>query len=141
MARLVATPPAPPPPDRSAHGADAPPVPGRGRPFVDVALRRLRDSLLLRICAGVAFLGYGGLVALLLAGRLDFHMAGLVAVLSLASWFILFWWFPVLERTFGRTHVSPQGRTLGTLLEVFAISCVVCVHLLMAIIILYAARG
>ena len=120
---------------------DPSPVPGRGQPFVDLALRRLRESLLLRVCAAAAVMGYGGLIALLLARRMHFGMAGTVALLSLGSWFFLLWWYPVRERTFGRPDASGHRAAVGNLLEAVAIGCVVCVHVLMAIIIVYSARS
>ena len=117
----------------------ASPVPGRGRPFVEVPLRLLRDSLLLKVCAVGAFMGYGGLLALLLAGKLPFDTVGIVALLSLASWFFLFWWLPVIERT--RILGGEHRRGIAAVLQTFAVTCVVLVHVLMAIIVVYAARN
>ena len=116
------------------------PVAGRGRPFLELGLRRMKTSWVLRTCAVAAFMGYGGLVALLLAGKLTFGMAGTVALLSLASWFFLLWWYPVLERTKRRLGADPGRAAIGTLLEWIAVSCVVLVHVLMAIIVVYSAR-
>ena len=116
------------------------PIAGRGRPFVEMGLRRLRSSWILEASAVAAFMGYGGLIALLLADKLAFGMAGTVALLSLAAWFFLFWWYPVLERTKMRLGEEPRRAVIGQILEWIAITCVVLVHVLMAVIIVYAAR-
>ena len=128
------------PPATPEPPSDGPaPVPGRGQRFGEIGLRRLRTSWILRISAIAAFLGYGGLVALLLAGKIPFGLGGTVALLSLASWFFLFWWYPVLERT--RTlDDDPRRQAIGTVLETIAIGCVVLVHVLMAVIVVIAAR-
>lgn len=121
--------------------ADPPesPVPGRGRPLVEIPLKHLRASLLLKACAVAAFMGYGGLLALLIARKLPFDTAGFIALLSLASWFFLFWWLPVIERT--RIFAGRERGGIPAVLETFAVSCVVLVHVLMAIIVVYAARN
>lgn len=116
------------------------PVAGRGRPFAPMGLRRMKTSWILKACAVAAFMGYGGLIALLLAGKLRFGTAGTVAFLSLASWFFLLWWYPVLERTKRRLGEDPGRAAIGTVLEWIAVSCVVLVHVLMAIIVVYSAR-
>ena len=116
------------------------PVAGQGHPFTPLGLRRMKTSWVLKGCAVAAFMGYGGLIALLLAGKLAFGMAGTIALLSLASWFFLLWWYPVLERTKRRLGADPQRAAIGTILEWIAVSCVVLVHVLMAIIVVYSAR-
>ena len=127
-------------PAQDPAASHAAPVAGRGRPFAELGLRRMKTSWVLKGCAVAAFMGYGGLVALLLAGKLTFGMAGTVALLSLASWFFLLWWYPVLERTRLRLGEDPQRAVIGTILEWIALSCVVLVHVLMAIIVVYSAR-
>ena len=123
------------------QGQDAPrpPVPGRGRPAMDYALSRLKASLLLKVCAVTAFMAYGGLVALVLAGKLPFGTAGMVALLSLASWFFLFWWYPIMERTIQTLGDTPRRRAIGGVLEGIAIACIVVVHFLMAVIVVHTA--
>jgi len=95
----------------------------------------------LKACAISAFMGYGGLIALVLADKLHFVQAGLVALLSLASWFFLFWWFPILQKTQDRLGPEPSRRFLGQLLESVGLSCIVIVHLLMALIVVHSARS
>lgn len=116
------------------------PVAGRGHPLVELGLQRMKASWVLKACAVAAFMGYGGLVALLLAEKLAFGMAGTVALLSLASWFFLLWWYPILERTKLRLGEEPGRAVIGQILEWIAVSCVVLVHVLMAIIVVYSAR-
>lgn len=104
---------------------------------MEIPLRHLRASILLQACAVAAFMGYGGLLALLIARKLPFDTAGFIALLSLASWFFLFWWLPVIEKT----RILGGGRGhIPAVLETFAVSCVVLVHVLMAVIVVYAAR-
>ncbi len=129
------------PHDPAASEPEPAPVAGRGRPFAEMGLRRMKTSWVLKTCAVAAFMGYGGLIALLLAGKLTFGMAGTVALLSLASWFFLLWWYPVLERTKRRLGGDPGRAAIGTILEWVAVSCVVLVHVLMAIIVVYSARN
>ena len=106
---------------------------------MDFGLERLKQSLLLKICAVVAFMGYGGLIALVLAGKLPFGHAGMVALLSLASWFFLFWWYPVMERTVQTLGADERRRMIGGVLEGIAIGCVMIVHFLMAVIVVHTA--
>lgn len=118
----------------------AAPVPGRGRRG-DFALQRLRESWILKGSAIAAFMGYGGLIALVLGGKLGFSEAGMVALLSLASWFFLFWWYPVMQRTQERLGEDPSRAAIGPLLESIAIGCIVIVHVFMALIVVYSARS
>ena len=126
-------------PEQNATEPQAP-VPGRGQPAVEIALQRLKSRWILRACAVLAFLGYGGLIALVLAGKLPFDLAGFIALLSLASWFFLFWWYPVMQRTFDRLGRDERRQAVGGMLEAIAIGCVVLVHVLMAVIVVYSAR-
>lgn len=117
-------------------------VVGRGR-FTTFALQRLKSSRLLQASAVLAFLSYGSITLLVLWHRegqpvLPFQQAAILVVISLASWFFLFWWFPVLERTL--LHVEGTDRAwIARSLEVFAIGCVVVVHALLLVIILLSA--
>jgi len=122
-------------------GPDGVPVRGRARPPVEVALRRLEASWALRGCAVAAFVAYGGLGALVLAGRLPFVLAGVAALLSLASWFFLLWWYPVMERTLDRLGRDPRRVAVGRILEGIAVACVVVVHVLLVVIVVYTARS
>ena len=120
--------------------ADAP-VPGRGqRRIAEVGLQRLKASRLLQGCAIVSFMGYGGLVALVLAGRLPFPQAGVVAALSLASWFFLFWLVSGIQQTVDRLGEEARRTPVRHTLEATAIGCVVFVHVLMTVIVVYSAR-
>jgi pimeloyl-ACP methyl ester carboxylesterase len=137
-------PPADLPPAGRGRGSEPPPpspVPGRGHPLPETALRKFRDSWVLKAAAILAFLSYGGLITLLLAGRLPFSVAGVVAVMSLASWFFLFWWYPVFERTLQRLGENPRRQAVASAVEVVAVACVLIVHVLMAIIVVHAARS
>jgi len=107
---------------------------------VEIGLQRMKASWVLKGCAIGAFMGYGGLIALLLAGKLAFGMAGTVALLSLASWFFLLWWFPILERTKLGLGDDPRRAAIAQVLEWIGVACVVLVHVLMAIIVVYSAR-
>ncbi len=126
------------PPDPAS--ADAP-VPGRGqRRIAEVGLQRLKASRLLQACAILAFLGYGGLVALVVAGKLEFTQAGVVAGLSLASWFFLFWLVSGIQEMVDRLGERARRAPVRHTLEATAIGCVVIVHVLMTVIVVYSAR-
>ena len=126
------------PPDPAQGDA---PVPGRGKRWIgDAGLQRLKSSWWLRACGVVAFLGYGGLVALVIAGRLPFTLAGVVAGLSLASWFFLFWLASGIQETVDRLGKRARETPVRETLEVTAVFCVVLVHVLMMVIVVYSAR-
>jgi hypothetical protein len=115
---------------------------GRGS-LRDYALRRLKASRLLQASAVVAVLCYGALPFLVIfpdpvEPRLQFWAAAVVVLLSLASWSLLFWWYPVLERTQKVLGDDTRGRTIARTLESLAIGSVVVVHALMAFIIVRA---
>ena len=116
------------------------PIRGRGK-TVDFALRRLKANPLLQGSMVMAFVGYGGLIALTLARPSFFGTAAKVALMSLASWCFLFWWYPVLERTLVALGDDPRRQWIGKALEAVAITCVLLVHALMAVIIVYQARS
>ena len=90
----------------------------------------------------LAFLCYGAMPVMLiwqadtLAIRFWFAM---MIVMSLASWTLLFHWYPVLEETQKALGNTEKGRMIGNVLESLAIGCVVVVHVLMAISILRQA--
>jgi hypothetical protein len=134
------------PPTPAGRGPDL--VPGRGRPVMDSALRHLKASPVLKACLVVAFMSYGGLVFLLVAGRFrdragtagsGFFLASVVGILSLLSWTFLFLWFPALDRM--RRAASDEGRPawLPDVLEDLGTVCVALVQILMAIIVVYLA--
>ena len=133
-----------PSPGPSDEGApDPPPVPGRGR-LRDYALERLKRSRALQISMVVAVLCYGALPFLVMypstsAPRLGAQAAAVVVLMSLASWSLLFWWYPVLEQTKAHLGDDSRGRTISRTLEALAIGCVAVVHALMAFIIVSAA--
>jgi len=117
-------------------------VTGRGS-LRDFALRRLKASRWLQASAVVAVLCYGALPFLVIFPdpvdpRLHFWAAALVVLMSLASWSLLFWWYPVLERTEKVLGDDARGRTISQTLETLAIGSVVVVHGLMAFIIVRA---
>jgi MFS family permease len=111
----------------------------------DFGLRRLRRNPLLQLCLVVSFVCYGGMVALLVAGRLGdraarygnaFVLAAVVTTLSLLSWFFLWLWYPALDLT---RRAMSRKAWVGISLEVFAVACVALVTLTMALIVLYLA--
>ncbi|MDJ0521386.1 MAG: hypothetical protein QNJ90_04855 [Planctomycetota bacterium] len=117
-------------------------VTGRGS-LRDYALKRLKASKLLQISAVIAVLCYGAIPFLVIfpdpaAPRLGFWSAAVVVLMSLASWSLLFWWYPVLERTEEALGDGERGRTIAQTLESLAIGCVLVVHVLMAFIIVRA---
>jgi len=117
-------------------------VPGRGR-LRDYALKRLKASRLLQASMVTAILCYGAIPFLLVfpdpaQPRLSFWVAAMMVLMSLAAWSLLFWWYPVLERTRQVLGQDERGRTIARTLESMAIGCVVVVHALMAFIIVQA---
>jgi hypothetical protein len=118
------------------------PVPGRGR-LREYALSRLKQSWWLRASAVAAFLCYGAIPYLIyarhagLSAGLTFWHAGLLLIMSLASWSLLFWWYPVLERTLEVLGRRTHARAIAAALEGVAIACVAVVHLLMSLIIVW----
>lgn len=118
------------------------PIPGRGR-LRDYALRRLKASRWLQASAVMAVLCYGAIPFLVVfpepaEPRLHVSWAALMVLMSLASWSLLFWWYPVLERTQEFLGDDTRGRTIARTLETLAIGSVVVVHVLMAFIIVRA---
>ncbi len=88
----------------------------------------------------VAILCYGAIPFLVIwpevsNPRLGFWAAALIVLMSLASWSLLFWWYPVLERTQDVLGDGGRGRTITATVETLAIGCVVIVHGLLAFII------
>lgn len=132
-----------PTPDPAGDGAREPQpelILGRGR-LRDYALQRLKRSRTLQICMVVAILCYGAIPFLVMYPepshpRLAPWSAAMVVLMSLASWSLLFWWYPVLEQTEAHLGDDPRGRTISSTLESLAIGCVAVVHALMASIIL-----
>ena len=112
----------------------------RQRRRMDYALKRMRESWLLRGSAVLAFVDYGGVIALVLARKLPLTLAGIIVFMSLGAWFFLLGWFPTLEDTIGATKNVPGKAWIGRSLEAVGIGCVVVVQVLMAIMIVYAAR-
>ena len=117
-------------------------VAGRGR-LRDFALKRLKASRTLQVSMVVAILCYGAIPFLVVfpdpaRPRLSFWIAALVVLMSLASWSLLFWWYPVLEQTRRVLGGDERGRAIARTLESLAIGCVVVVHALMAFIIIRA---
>ena len=121
-------------------------VTGRGeRERREYALKRLKRSPVLQVTMVAAFLCYGAVPVFVIwegkegRPRLDPVMAGVLVLLSLASWSLLFWWYPVLERTTAFLGTGDRGQIIARTLETLAISCVVVVHALMVFIIIYKA--
>ena len=118
-------------------------VPGRGKRLRDYALERLRASRALQVSAVLAVLSYGALPFLVMypdASEPKLHpfTAALMVLMSLASWTLLFWWYPVFQHTQTVLGDGPRGRIIARTLETVAIGCVVIVHALMAYIIVRA---
>lgn len=118
-------------------------VTGRGS-LRDYAFKRLKASRLLQVSAVLAVLCYGAIPFLVVfpepaRPRLHVEWAALVVLMSLASWSLLFWWYPILERTRKVLGDDDRGRTIARTLESLAIGCVVVVHVLMAFIIVWRA--
>lgn len=141
------TDPAPKPPESGEAQPPPDPLPelvtGRGKRLRDYALQRLRASRALQTSAVLAVLCYGALPFLVMypdAGDPKVHptTAALMVLMSLASWTLLFWWYPVLERTQEALADSPHGPVITRTLETVAIGCVLVVHALMAYIIVQA---
>ena len=68
------------------------------------ALQRLRGSRLLQASAVLALCCYGALPFLLMypsaaEPKVHFFPAFVMVLMSLASWTLLFWWYPVFEHT------------------------------------------
>ena len=103
--------------------------------IVDFALRRLRESRILQACAGLSFLDYGALIMLAVKKRPDgisfvlpAWMALFMALMSIASWYFIFGWYPFLESLIGPGTVEGRSKTVGRILESLAIGCVAVVH-------------
>jgi len=137
-------------PPQDAGPQASPPVPdlvpdlvtGRGR-LRDYALARLKASRVLQVSAVISLLCYGAIPFLVVFPdathpRLGFWSAALVILMSLASWSILFWWYPILKHTRKVLGDDERGRTIAETLESLAIGCVGVVHALMAFIIVRA---
>lgn len=114
-------------------------IQGRGR-LRDYALGRLKRSRTLQVSMVVAVLCYGAIPFLVMFPKpsdpgLEAWSAAMIVLMSLASWSLLFWWYPVLEQTEAHLGDDPRGRTISSTLESLAIGCVAVVHGLMAFII------
>jgi hypothetical protein len=102
----------------------------------------------LRACAALAFLEYGGLAFVAAFGKtlrphffkdgLNFSLAGWLALCSLGSWFFIFRWFPFLQTLEARESGDGSAVAMGRVLETFAIACVVIVHVLLAMVLVVA---
>jgi hypothetical protein len=108
---------------------------------VDYALRKLRRSPVLRWTAVLTFLCWGGLLGLVLFGPVSLLQGFQLSLLSLAAWFFLLWWFPILEQTIAFTGRRPDRAWIGVVLEGFAIGSVALVHVLLAIMVVFLARS
>ena len=113
----------------------------RRRRRIDYALKRLRENWFLKESAVLAFMNYGGVIALALAGLLPHILAGMIVFMSLATWVFLLAWYPVIEETLVATANVPGRAWIGKLLEGIAIGSAVLVHVLMAIMIVLRARS
>jgi hypothetical protein len=101
----------------------------------------MRRSPLLRWTAVLSFLCWGGLIGLVIFGRVSLLQGFQLSLLSMAAWFFLLWWFPILEQTLAFTAARPGKSWIGVVLEGFAISCVALVHVLLAIMVVFLARS
>jgi hypothetical protein len=113
----------------------------RKRRRIDFALKRLRESWLLRGAAILAFMDYGGIIALALAGLLPKTLALIITFMSLATWVFLLAWYPVIEETLAATARMPGKAWIGRTLEGIATASAVLVHVLLAIMIVLRATA
>jgi hypothetical protein len=110
----------------------------------EFTLERLRRSWVLRACAVLAFVEYGGLATLAAFGSrvlkhgLNFSLSGWLALCSLGSWFFLFRWFPFLETLEARETGDGSALAVGRVLEALAIACVAVVHVMLACVLVTA---
>ena len=135
--------PSPPPTGDTPRDPHPELIPGRGR-LRDYALSKLKKSRTLQVSMIVAICCYGAIPFLAMYPdtehpRLGAQAAAMIVLMSLASWSLLFWWYPVLERTEAHLGNDTRGRTISSTLEAIAIGCVAIVHALMAFIIISAA--
>ena len=99
--------------------------------IVDFALKRLRESRVLQVCAGLSFIDYGALVVLAVKQRpvvMPGWMALFMALMSIASWYFMFGWYPFLESLIGPGTSEGRSKAVGRVLESLAIGCVAVVH-------------
>lgn len=130
-------PPGPPAPGRPPAAAARRRRPGR----VAYALRTMRRSRLLRWTAVASFLCWGGLLGLVVFGRVTPLQGGQLSLLSLGSWFFLLWWFPILEDTAAFVSKDPSRAWIAVGLEWIAVGGVALVHLLLTIMVVVLARS
>jgi hypothetical protein len=111
-----------------------------GRPrIVDFALTRLRKSRVLQASAVLAFVDYGALIMLAAKKRPDGFfvlpawMALFLALMSVSSWFFMFWWYPFLESLIGPAAEEGRSKAVGKILESLAIGCVAVVHAMLTV--------
>ena len=114
----------------------------RPREIAEFAIARLRASPVLRGCALITFLEYGGLVFLAVfgarlkpdfwVGGTNFQLAGWLAICSLGSWVSIFAWFPFLRSLQGKENGDGSALLMGRTLEMLAIGCVAVVHAMLA---------
>ena len=107
-------------------------------------LARIRRNPFLQGAMVAALVCYGGVCALIIwqdpeAPRLHAVMAAFLLCMSLASWSLLFWWFPVLARTQRALDARGTGRLVPRLLEGLATGCILIVHALFLWIVLHTA--
>ncbi|MEZ6006322.1 MAG: hypothetical protein R3F05_00950 [Planctomycetota bacterium] len=111
-----------------------------------LALQMLRRNRLLQAAMVAALVSYGGVVALLLwqgpeGPRIEAGMAAWLVGMSLATWSLLFWWLPVLDRTGRALEARGSGSGVIRLMEGVATTCIVIVHaLFLTIVVLRAAQ-
>lgn len=131
--------PAPSPPPATPRPA----LPGRRRRpgRVAYALRTMRRSPLMRWTAVATFLCWGGLLGLVVFGRVSPLQGGQLSLLSLGAWFFLLWWFPILEDTAAFVAKDPRKAWIAVGLEWFAVGGVALVHLLLTIMVVVLARS
>jgi hypothetical protein len=108
---------------------------------------KLRQSVVLKSCAMLAFLEYGALAMWAIFRTSEppgappqlgawFGFACMLAILSLASWSFLFLWYPALQMMQESERDEDGGVRMSRVLELFAIGCVAAVHGMLAWILL-----
>jgi len=108
---------------------------------VAYALRTMRRSPLMRWTAIATFLCWGGLLGLVIFGRLSLLQGGQLSLLSLGAWFFLLWWFPIIEFTTAFLARDPRRAWIGVALEWVAVGGVALVHVLLTIMVVVLARS
>jgi hypothetical protein len=131
--------------DRDGAARAAAAVRPARRRIVDFALSRIRQSRALQVLGAAAFVEYGALATLHVFGpnrRMPFELVGWMFLCALGSWFFLLAWYPFLETLMGPdADDNPRNKNLGHVLEAVAMGCVAAVHAMLAVVLVWGAKG